>query len=102
MERKDLISKIYEVVDKSFNEFKNQIIKNDSYCEEMALMYNFKKYLQYIGEDNKDFSDRELEYIIKIGLDNFMDIFMEIFWNSDFGNSYMDIKAIIKESIKEL
>lgn len=104
MERKELISKIYEVVNKQFNEYKEKVIVDDmeDYCEEMALMYSFRKYLQYISEDSKDFSDRELEYIIKIGLDNFMDIFMEIFWNSDFGNSYMDIKAIIKESIKEL
>lgn len=104
MERKELISKIYEVVNKQFNEYKEKVVVDDmeDYCEEMALMYNLRKYLQYIEIEDRDFSNEELEYIIKQGLDLFIDTFMEIFWNSDLGNNYADIKAIMKESIEEI
>ncbi len=104
MERKELISKIYEVVNKQFNEYKEKVVVDDmeDYCEEMALMYNLRKYLQYIEIEDRDFSNEELEYIIKQGLNLFIDTFMEIFWNSDLGNNYADIKAIMKESIEEI
>lgn len=104
MERKELISKIYEVVNKQFNEYKEKVVVDDmeDYCEEMALMYNLRKYLQYIEIEDRDFSNEELEYIIRQGLDLFIDTFMEIFWNSDLGNNYADIKAIMKESIEEI
>lgn len=104
MERKELISKIYEVVDKKFDYFRTKVVDDfmEDYCEEMALMYNFRKYLQYIEVEDRDFSNEELEYIIKRGLYVFIDTFMEMFWNSDLGNSYTDIKAIMKESIKEI
>lgn len=104
MERKELISKIYKVVNKQFNEYKEKVIVDDmeDYCEEMALMYDFKKYLQYIETVEKDFTNAELQQIIDNDLDIFMNTFMEIFWNSDLGNSYTDIKSIMKESIKEI
>ena len=104
MERKELISKIYKVVNKQFNEYKEKVIVEDmeDYCEEMALMYNFKKYLQYIETEEKDFTNAELQQIIDNGLDIFINTFMEIFWNSDLGNSYTDIKSIMKESIREI
>lgn len=104
MERKELISKVYEVVNKQFNEYKEKVVVDDmeDYCEEMALMYNLRKYLQYIEIEDRDFSNEELEYIIRQGLDLFIDTFMEIFWNSDLGNNYADIKAIMKESIEEI
>lgn len=104
MERKELFSKFYEVVNKKFDEFKTKLIDYciDDYCEEMALMYNFKKYLQYIEEENRDFSNTELKYVIEQGLDLFIDTFMEMFWNSDLGNSYADIKTLMEESIKEI
>lgn len=104
MERKELISKIYEVVNKQFNEYKEKVIVEDmeDYCEEMALMYDFKKYLQYIETEEKDFTNAELQQITDNDLDIFINIFMEIFWNSDLGNSYTDIKSIMKESIKEI
>ena len=104
MERKELISKIYEVVNKQFNEYKEKVIVDDmeDYCEEMALMYDFKKYLQYIETEEKDFTNAELQQITDNDLDIFINTFMEIFWNSDLGNSYTDIKSIMKESIKEI
>lgn len=104
MERKELISKIYKVVNKQFNEYKEKVIVDDmeDYCEEMALMYDFKKYLQYIETEEKDFTNAELQQITDNDLDIFINTFMEIFWNSDLGNSYTDIKSIMKESIKEI
>lgn len=104
MERKELISKIYKVVNKQFNEYKEKVIVEDmeDYCEEMALMYDFKKYLQYIETEEKDFTNAELQQITDNDLDIFINTFMEIFWNSDLGNSYTDIKSIMKESIKEI
>ena len=104
MERKELISKIYKVVNKQFNEYKEKVIVDnmEDYCEEMALMYDFKKYLQYIETEEKDFTNAELQQITDNDLDIFINTFMEIFWNSDLGNSYTDIKSIMKESIKEI
>lgn len=104
MERKELISKIYKVVNKQFNEYKEKVIVEDmeDYCEEMALMYDFKKYLQYIETEEKDFTNAELQQITDNDLDIFINTFMEIFWNSDLGNSYTDIKSLMKESIKEI
>lgn len=104
MERKELISKIYKVVNKQFNEYKEKVIVEDmeDYCEEMSLMYDFKKYLQYIETEEKDFTNAELKQITDNDLDIFINTFMEIFWNSDLGNSYTDIKSIMKESIKEI
>lgn len=104
MERKELISKIYKVVNKQFNEYKEKVVVKDmeDYCEEMALMYNFKKYLQYIETEEKDFTNAELQQITDNGLDIFINTFMEFFWNSDLGNSYTDIKSIMKESIREI
>lgn len=104
MERKELISKIYKVVNKQFNEYKEKVVVEDmeDYCEEMALMYDFKKYLQYIETEEKDFTNAELQQITDNDLDIFINTFMEIFWNSDLGNSYTDIKSIMKESIKEI
>lgn len=104
MERKELINKIYEVVNKQFNEYKEKVVVNDmeDYCEEMALMYNLKKYLQYIETEEKDFTNAELQKIIDNNIDIFINTFMEIFWNSDLGNSYIDIKSIMEESIKEI
>ena len=104
MERKELISKIYKVVNKQFNEYKEKVIVDnmEDYCEEMALMYDFKKYLQYIETEETDFTNAELQQITDNDLDIFINTFMEIFWNSDLGNSYTDIKLIMKESIKEI
>ena len=103
MERKELISKIYEVVNKQFNEYKEKVIVDDmeDYCEEMALMYSFRKYLQYIQNEERDFSNEQLEFIVK-NIHLFKDTFMEMFWNSDLGNSYYDIKSLIEESITEI
>ena len=99
-----LISKIYKVVNKQFNKYKEKVIVEDmeDYCEEMALMYDFKKYLQYIETEEEDFTNAELQQITDNDLDIFINTFMEIFWNSDLGNSYTDIKSIMKESIKEI
>ena len=104
MIRKELINNIYAVVNKQFNEYKEKVVVEDmeDYCEEMALMYDFKKYLQYIETEEKDFTNAELQQITDNDLDIFINTFMEIFWNSDLGNSYTDIKLIMKESIKEI
>ena len=67
----------------------------------MALFYDFKKYLQYIQNEEKDFNNKQLEFIVK-NIDLFTDTFMEMFWNSDLGNSYYDIKSLIEESITEI
>ena len=32
---------------------------------------------------------------------NFVDDFLEIYWNSDYGNSYYDIKKVLDELIRE-
>ena len=104
MIRKELINNIYTVVNKQFNEYKEKVVVEDmeDYCEEMALMYHCKKYLQDIETEEKDFTNAELQQIIDNDLDMFINTFMEIFWNSDLGNSYTDIKSIMKESIKEI
>lgn len=104
MIRKELINNIYAVVNKQFNEYREKVVVEDmeDYCEEMALMYDFKKYLQYIETEEKDFTNAELQQITDNDLDIFINTFMEIFWNSDLGNSYTDIKSIMKESIKEI
>ena len=104
MIRKELINNIYAVVNKQFNEYKEKVVVEDmeDYCEEMALMYDFKKYLQYIETEEKDFTNAELQQITDNDLDIFINTFMEIFWNSDLGNSYTDIKSIMKESIREI
>ena len=104
MIRKELINNIYAVVNKQFNEYKEKVVVEDmeDYCEEMALMYDFKKYLQYIETEEKDFTNAELQQITDNDLDISINTFMEIFWNSDLGNSYTDIKSIMKESIKEI
>ena len=104
MIRKELINNIYAVVNKQFNEYKEKVVVEDmeDYCEEMALMYDFKKYLQYIETEEKDFTNAELQQITDNDLDIFINTFMEIFWNSDLGNSYTDIKSIMEESIKEI
>lgn len=67
----------------------------------MALMYSFRKYLQYIHNEERDFSNEQLEFIVK-NIHLFTDTFMEMFWNSDLGNSYQDIKSLIEESIAEI
>lgn len=103
MNRTELIEKIYGGIDKLYQDFKEKVIyeEQEDYCNEMALMYNFKKYLQYIHNEERDFSNEQLEFIVK-NIHLFTDTFMEMFWNSDLGNSYYDIKSIIEESITEI
>ena len=98
-----MIEKIYNEIDKLYQDFKEKVIceEQEDYCDEMALMYSFKKYLQYIHNEERDFSNEQLEFIVK-NIDLFTDTFMEMFWNSDLGNSYYDIKSIIEESITEI
>lgn len=103
MNRTELIEKIYNEIDKLYQDFKEKVIceEQEDYCEEMALFYDFKKYLQYIQNEEKDFNNEQLEFIVK-NIDLFTDTFMEMFWNSDLGNSYYDIKSLIEESITEI
>ena len=103
MIRLELIEKIYNEIDKFYQDFKEKVINNgeEDYCEEMALMYDFKKYLRYIQDEERDYNNEQLEFIV----DNiylFIDTFLEMFWNSDLGNSYQDIKSLITESIEEI
>ena len=47
MNRTKLIEKIYDEIDKLYQNFKEKVIceEQEDYCDEMALMYIFKKYL---------------------------------------------------------
>ena len=47
MNRTKLIEKIYDEIDKLYQNFKEKVIceEQEDYCDEMALMYSFKKYL---------------------------------------------------------
>ena len=103
MIRLKLIEKIYNEIDKLYQGFKEKVIceEQEDYCDEMALMYSFRKYLQYIRNEERDFSNEQLEFIVK-NIHLFTDTFMEMFWNSDLGNSYYDIKSLIEESIAEI
>ena len=103
MIRLKLIEKIYNEIDKLYQGFKEKVIyeEQEDYCDEMALMYSFRKYLQYIRNEERDFSNEQLEFIVK-NICLFTDTFMEMFWNSDLGNSYYDIKSLIEESIAEI
>ena len=103
MKRTELIEKIYNEIDKLYQDFKEKVIseEQEDYCDEMALMYSFKKYLRYIQSEEKDFDDEQLKFIVK-NIYLFTDTFMEMFWNSDLGNSYYDIKSLIAESIEEI
>ena len=103
MNRIELIGKIYNKIDLLYKDFKEKVMyaEQEDFCEEMALFYNFKKYLQYIQNEEKDFNNKQLEFIVK-NIDLFTDTFMEMFWNSDLGNSYYDIKSLIEESITEI
>ena len=53
MNRTELIEKIYGGIDKLYQDFKEKVIceEQEDYCDEMALMYSFKKYLQYIQNE---------------------------------------------------
>ena len=46
MNRTKLIEKIYDEIDKLYQNFKEKVIceEQEDYCDEMALMYSFKKY----------------------------------------------------------
>ena len=44
---------------------------------------------------------QQFPYLLK-NIHLFTDTFMEMFWNSDLGNSYYDIKSLIEESITEI
>lgn len=104
MERIKLIEKIREVVEICYEKFKDRLINGgiEDYCDEMALMYSFRKYLIYIeNEDNElSLNDSELQIIVK-NIISFTDDFLDIYWNSDLGNSYYDIKKILDELLEE-
>lgn len=103
MERKEMLKLIEERVKNAFDNFTYFVVNQQEldYCEEMALMYDFKKYIQYIADNEEEITNKDLEIILK-NTDNgrtFIDEFLDIFYNSDLGNSYYDIKAIIKEIV---
>lgn len=68
----------------------------------MALMYNFRNYCQYIQDKDTELSltDEELKILVD-NIDRFIDDFLDIFWNSDLGNSYYDIKNVLDELLEE-
>lgn len=106
MERSKLIERIRKFVDIYYEKFKDNVVNNnmEDYCDEMALMYNFRKYLQYITDNEDEISNKDLEILIENEDDidnNFVDNFLEIYWNSDYGNSYYDIKKVLDELIRE-
>lgn len=77
----------------------------ESYCDEMALMYAFTNYLDYITQRDENI-DLNLELNIDLNvildkIDEFVDDFLEIYWNSDLGNSYDDIEKMLQELVRE-
>lgn len=104
MDRVELIRKIRSEVQNAFKDYKEKVInlEDEDYCDEMALMYSFRKYLQYI-EHNKEelsFADDELKVFVS-HIERFIDDFLDIYWNSDLGNSYYDIKKVLDELLEE-
>ena len=65
-------------------------------------MYNFRNYCQYIQDKDTELSltDEELKILVD-NIDRFIDDFLDIFWNSDLGNSYYDIKNVLDELLEE-
>lgn len=101
-ERQELIQYLRERVNIGFDNFTYKVVneKELDYCDEMALMYNMEKYLQYIEHNEEIFNNKELEILTKYER-NFVDEYLDIYWNSDLGNSYTDIKYVLKEMIRE-
>ena len=102
MNRKKMIEKIRGEVNNAFDNFTYFVVneKELDYCDEMSLMYSFKKYLQYIEEKTDEITNEDLQVIVD-NINNFRDDFLEIYWNSDLGNSYCDIKSILAELVLE-
>lgn len=104
MERTELIEKIRGKVQNAFEDYKEKVVcyEQEDYCDEMALMYSFRKYLQYIQTETNELSltDDELKVFVD-NIERFIDDFLDIYWNSDLGNSYYDIKKVLDELLEE-
>lgn len=102
-DRDYFINILLENVNKEYENFKEKVIneEQEDYCDEMALFYSFRKYCQFIQYNEKTIDNDTLEYITK-NIEVFINTFKEIYWNSDLGNSYCDIKSIIIESIEKM
>ena len=98
MNRKEMIERIERAVNGCYNYFKEKVMvdKEEIYCEEMALMYNLRKYLQYITYEEKGISDKMLKVFIN-NIGTFIDDLLDIYWKNDLGNSYGDITIYLKE-----
>ena len=87
MNRTKLIEKIYDEIDKLYQNFKEKVIceEQEDYCDEMALMYSFKKYLQYIHNEERDFSNEveNQESNVHIHYDSFES---SVFYDSWYNN----------------
>ena len=103
MNRKEILNDLYNAVESKFEEFKEKVVDNnmEDYCDEMALMYAFRKFIQFL-ENDKMLTDEELQEINKYGSVDFIENFMEVFWGSQLGNSYEDIAKLIRETLKEI
>lgn len=103
MERTELIENIRNKIQNAFEDYKERVINGEEdYCDEMALMYSFRKYLQYIQTETNELSltDDELKVFVD-NIERFIDDFLDIYWNSDLGNSYYDIKKVLDELLEE-
>ena len=87
MIRLKLIEKIYNEIDKLYQGFKEKVIceEQEDYCDEMALMYSFRKYLQYIRNEERDFSNEveNQESNVHIHYDSFES---SVFYDSWYNN----------------
>ena len=98
---KEIIKEMKEKINKKYHDFKEKFLNgHESYCEEMALMRCFSNFLDYIEEDYEGSQNIDF-YILKENIERFVDDFLDIFWNSDLGNSYEDIQKILNELINE-
>lgn len=104
------IEKLYEYgimeqfkirIENVINSYKKAFItsENNSYITKMALLLELIHYTEDLDFIN-NFSISNVETFCRCR--KFFDILFDIFDNSDYGNSYTEIKAMLKEILEEI
>ena len=97
----DTINQIQEEVHKKYEKTKNKIFetkKENLFCE-VSLLQEVEKFLD--NEKNTLMLNIDYLKVIMKNLDCFVDEILSIYYNSDFGNSYKDIKEMIKIFVED-
>lgn len=97
----DTINQIQEEVHKKYEKTKNKIFetkKENLFCE-VSLLQEVEKFLD--NEKNTLMLNIDYLKVIMKNLDCFIDEILSIYYNSDFGNSYKDIKEMIKIFVED-